>query len=381
MPSIRHLSILPRFLLPALLSSLIGKTNGFPLSAGDAVIHAIPPTCTTLPGGSSSCIVGINTVPPLITLDGGYQWLTVEPTTTTESGSTLTTNKAVWTATQTSYLDLISITTTASNGATTVSVSTEYVSFITTTTASAGAAPTVLIAGAVIAPALLGSLQPIVDGAGGKTAEDIGSEILSKFANETFNAAITEGEATQLGEAILVLGGTAAGVYIPFALQPYLANINVAPVGPQKSPSANSPTTATSSATSTVTVTAIEDPPYSNYLNFQVGMTASGPTPTTDDFIPPPTAQCSPSNAGVDVIEAQALVNKFCTGLDLSKSSSTTIQGNATGLQDTYGSSIFFSFNQTANTCSLGCNTSYAQIISSCKFDIFISQLYTTKKD
>jgi hypothetical protein len=139
-----HLFSRPLFLL-ALLLSCIGSTIGIPLLADSAVIHAIQPTCTTI-GSSTSCNVGINTVPPLVTLDGGYQWLTIELTTTTESGSTLTTNEAVWTASQTSYLGVESITTTAANGATTVSTSTEYISFITTTTAPAGAAPTALIA-------------------------------------------------------------------------------------------------------------------------------------------------------------------------------------------------------------------------------------------
>jgi len=128
-----HLSSLPPFLLLALLSSLIGKTNGIPLSADNAIIHAVQPACTTLQGDSTSCNVGINTVPSLVTLDGGYEWLTIQPTTITESGSTLKTNEAVWTAVQTSYLDVKPVTTTATNGATTVSTSTEYVSFITTT--------------------------------------------------------------------------------------------------------------------------------------------------------------------------------------------------------------------------------------------------------
>jgi hypothetical protein len=73
---------------------------------------------------------------------------------------------------------------------------------------------------------------------------------------------------------------------------------------------------------------------------------------------------------GVDVVVAQALANKFCTGLDLSKSSRASIQGNATGLPDPYGSSMFFNFSQTADTCYLGCNTSYTQIISACKLNI-----------
>ncbi|KIM98737.1 hypothetical protein OIDMADRAFT_57081 [Oidiodendron maius Zn] len=379
MSSLLYLPSPLTFLLLALLSSLIGKTNGIPLSAGNTVIHAVEPSCTTLPGGSSSCNVGINTIPPLVTLDGGYQWLTVQPTTTIESGSTLTTNKAVWTATQTSYLGVTPITTTATNGATTVSTSTEYVSFITTTTAPAGAAPTALIAAAIIAPALVATLQPIVDSAGGKTAEAIGLDIVSTLAKS--GIVLTADEAIQLGVIILAVGLVVPGIlgvglYHPFPMTPYIWNINIAPNPPSNSPTATLPTTTTTSS-AVETVTAIGDPPYSDYLYFfQFDMTASGPTPTGDDFAssttstrPASTAQCTPSNDSIDVVEAQALANKFCTDLDLSKSSNVTIQGNATGLQNTYGSSIFFNFSKTANTCDLGCNISYTQIITACEFN------------
>jgi len=162
MSLVLYLSSLPPFLPLALLSSLIGKTNGIPLSAENDIIHAVQPTCTTLQGGSTSCNVGINTLPSLVTLNGGYEWLTVQPTTITESGSTLTTNEAVWVAVQTSYLDVEPVPITVTDGATTVSTSTAYVSFITSTTAAAGAAPTALIAAAIIAPALVGTLQPSV---------------------------------------------------------------------------------------------------------------------------------------------------------------------------------------------------------------------------
>jgi hypothetical protein len=363
-----HLSSLLHFVLFALLSSLIGRTNGIPLSAEDAIIHAIQPTCTTLQGGSTSCNVGINTLPSLVSLDGGYEWLTVQPTTITESGSTLTTNEAVWTAVQTSYLDVETVTTTATNGATTVSTSTAYVSIITTTTAAAGAAPTALIAAAIIAPALIATLQPIVDSAGGKTAEAIGSEIVSTLAQS--GVVLTLDEATQLATVILAVGvlntaGPAIHLYQSFQLTPYIGNVNVAP---------NPPLVSVSTTSSAVgTVTAIVDPPYTDYQDYQVVMTASGPTPTSDDFAPLVTAQCNPSNVGADVEVFEALANKFCTGLDLSKDSSSTLPGSASGLQGADGISVLFNFSQTADTCALGCNASYAQIVTSCKFDISIS--------
>ena len=378
------MALLLPFVLFALLLSFIGRANGTPLSAGNGVIHAIKPTCISLQGDITSCNVGINSVPPLVTLDGGYQWLTVEPTTTTESGSTLTTNEAVWTAAQTSYLDIKPITTTVTNGAITVLTSTQYVSFITTTTAPAGAAPTALIAAVVIAPVLVVTLQPIVDNASGKTAEAIGLEIVTILAKSGF--VLTVDDATQLGAVILTAGLVApstAGAYLykSFPLKPYLGNINITPNRPSKT----TPSLLTSSPTTSPvkTVTAIGDRPYSDYQDYDFGLTASGPTPTSDDFAtstPSATAKCNQSNAGVDVVVFNALANKFCTGLDLSKSSSTTIQGNATGLQNTYGSSIFFNFSQTANTCALGCNASYAKIVTSCKFDIFTSQLPIANK-
>ncbi|KIM99170.1 hypothetical protein OIDMADRAFT_30801 [Oidiodendron maius Zn] len=369
MASVHRLSSLLLFLLPALLLlSLIGKTTGIPLSAGGDVIHAIQPTCTTLPGGSTSCNVGINTIPPLVTLDGGYQWLTVEPTTTTDSGSTLTTNEAVWTASQISYLTAEHITIT-SNGATIVSTSTEYVSFITTTTSPAGTAPTALIAAAIIAPALVGTLQPIVDSAGRKTVADIASEIVSAFASS--GVVLSKDQSSQLATVLLAYGlivGAQAGshVYHSYTIKPYLANINVMP-----NPPSNPLPTTVQTTSSLKTATVIADPAYTNYKDFQgVVIIASGPTPTDGDLgaststSPAATAKCTPSNGSVDVVEAQALANKFCTGLDLSKSSSTAIQGNATGLQNTYGSSILFNFSQTANTCNLGCNMAYNQIIT-----------------
>ncbi|KAF8847572.1 hypothetical protein BDZ45DRAFT_754766 [Acephala macrosclerotiorum] len=377
MSLVLHLSSLPLFLPLALLPSLIGKTNGIPLSAENAIIHAVQPTCTTLQGGSTSCNVGINSLPSLITLDGGYEWLTVQPTTITESGSTLTTNEAVWTAVQTSYLDVEPVTTTATNGATTVSTSTAYVSFITTTTAAAGAAPTALIAAAIIAPALVATLQPIVDSAGGKTAEAIGSEIISTLAQS--GVVLTTEEATQLGTVILAVGlhGAAAAanhLYQTFPLTPYIANINVAPNPPQNSATASPSSSTTSSAVETAT--AIVDPPYSDYQDYQVIMTVSGPTPTSDDLasststaLPSATAQCNTSNVGAAVEVVGALANKFCTGLDLSKDSSSTLPGSASGLQGADGITVLFNFSQTANTCALGCNASYAQIVTSCEFN------------
>ncbi|KAL3418719.1 hypothetical protein PVAG01_10435 [Phlyctema vagabunda] len=154
---------------------------------------------------------------------------------TTMSESTVSTNLAVWTAIQTSYLDVITVTTTDTNDVTFTSASTQYMSFVTTTTGAAGTAPTALIVAAVIAPASIAPLQPIVDIASGKTVAALGTEILSALAKE--------------------------GILL---------------------------------TTPAPDVTAIVDPPYPDYLDFQVPIFASEPTPTSDDFAPtqvPPEGQ------------------------------------------------------------------------------------------
>lgn len=188
---------------------------------------------------------------------------------------------------------------------------------------------------------------------------------------------LTKDQSSQLATVLLAYGliaGAAAGkhIYQSYTMKPYLANINVVP-----NPPSNPTQTAVQPTSSLKTIMAIGDPAYTNYKDFQGAViTASGPTPTDDGDLgiststrPAATAQCTPSNESVDVVEVQALANKFCTGLDISKSSSATIQGNATGLQNTYRSSIFFNFSQTANTCDLGCNISYTQIITACEFN------------
>ena len=295
--------------LPSFLHALLHILLFSLVSAGDAVIEAIAPACTTLSNGLTTCNVGVNTVPPLVSLDGGYQWLTVEPTTITLSGSTVSTNEAVWTAIQTSYLDVITVTTTGTNGVTSTSASTEYISFVTTTTGSAGAAPTAFIVAAVIAPALIVSLQPIVDEAGGKTVAALGTEILSALAKG--NILLTAYEAEQLGAVIIAAGttftlvGTTKFLYSSFRLSSYIVNINIEP-----NPS---PTKTTSSTTSSATpdVTAIVDPPYPDYLDFQVLIFPSGPTPTSDDFAP---TQVPPGGR-----KSQSLENlvSFSTGTDI----------------------------------------------------------------
>jgi hypothetical protein len=115
-------------------------------------------------------------------------------------------------------------------------------------------------------------------------------------------------------------------------------------------------------------------------------MTPSGETPTSDDFasrssttLPLATAQCNPSTAGAATEVVGVLPNIFCTGLDLSKDNRSTLLGVSYSLLGADGISVLFSFSQTANTCALGRNASYAQMVTSCKSDIFISQLPIAK--
>jgi hypothetical protein len=71
------------------------------ISIASGAVLAVEPSCTTDATGSTSCNVGINTVPTFASLDGGYQWLTDEVTTTSISGSLITETIPVFTATET----------------------------------------------------------------------------------------------------------------------------------------------------------------------------------------------------------------------------------------------------------------------------------------
>ena len=70
------------------------------LSLVQAEIKAIQPSCVTNAAGSTSCHVGVNTVPTFASLDGAYQWLTDEVQTTSVSGALTTETVPVFTATQ-----------------------------------------------------------------------------------------------------------------------------------------------------------------------------------------------------------------------------------------------------------------------------------------
>ncbi len=83
----------------------------------------------------------------------------------------------------------------------------------------------------------------------------------------------------------------------------------------------------------------------------------------------------STTGAAAEVFEA--LANKFCTALDLSKDSSSTLLGSASASQ---GADLYCSTSaKTADTCALGYTASYTQIVTTYKFYIFGSYLPIVK--
>lgn len=142
-----------RLLLLCALSTLFHlKTHAKPIDIDDPKIDAILPSCVTLTSGSTSCNIGINPVPTLDpSLDGGYQWISIEPTTIVNSGTVIATDEGVWTKSETNYVSIIPVTTTI-GGSIVTSTSTGYFDFITeTAVAEAGG-------GAVIAAVVIGKL-------------------------------------------------------------------------------------------------------------------------------------------------------------------------------------------------------------------------------
>lgn len=126
------------------------RTNANPV---DDRIDAILPSCITLTSGSTSCRVGINPVPTLgPSLDGGYQWISIEPTTIVDSGTVVATDEGVWTKSETGFVLIVPVTTTI-GGSVVTSTSTAYFDFITEiAVAEAGG-------GAVIAAVVIGKFS------------------------------------------------------------------------------------------------------------------------------------------------------------------------------------------------------------------------------
>lgn len=167
----------------------------------DVVIAAISPRCTTDTTGSTSCNVGVNPVPTFQSLDGGYQWLSAELITETDSrGVIKTTTSRSWTAVETNFLT--ASVSTKTNGADTITTTTtSYVSFITAQPTVNGNVGDAVIAGVVLAPAIVAAVQAVTDGAAGMTVEEVASRLSS--ALELKKVTLTAGDLQRLSNFIL----------------------------------------------------------------------------------------------------------------------------------------------------------------------------------
>jgi len=194
---------------------------------------AVVPSCSTDAAGSTSCNIGIDPITTLgPILDEGYQWLTQETVIVTVLGIPIIESTAVFTATETNFLDIASITTTNLVGATTTSIETQYVSFITATPSVNGVAAAAVIAGVVIAPALVASPQAIADASAGKTLQQISDEITAAFG--ITKPTLSQGTVEVLAKFMFAaLGGAGVGVG--------LGNINIGPLWTGPTIPANEP--------------------------------------------------------------------------------------------------------------------------------------------
>lgn len=279
MLTLNRLSLL--CVLPTLLH---GKTHASPIKDQ---IDAIAPSCTTLASGSTTCNVGINSLPTLgPSLDGGYQWISIEPTTIMDSGTVIATDEGVWTNTQTDYVTVAPVTTTVS-GSTITSTSTGYFSFITETAVGQAGGP--VIAAVVIAPAVIPALQPVADSivASTATVTSIANQIVKQLGAAGF--VISSADATNMATVLLTMSlSTSAFIANRLHKLPsWLPSLSVKP--PMNTPKTTHPkTTPSSTKTSssiTSTVTAIAFPPYSNWrdLTIPVGI-PTGPIPSGTDL-------------------------------------------------------------------------------------------------
>jgi hypothetical protein len=273
---------------------------------------AIVPSCSTDATGSTSCNIGINPIPTLgLTLDGGYQWLTQETVTYTVFGLPIIEQTEVFTATETNFLDVTTITATDTAGVTVTNIETLYVSFITATPSANGVPAAAVVAGVVIAPALIASLQTIADTAAGKTLQQITDEITAAFALK--KATIASWDAQTLAHYLFyAVGGAAAVGGIVVALKP----VTIVPFWTATTISMNGPSFTTTSSSSTsspqesgtaapVGVSSTE-PVYTAimkypYTAWQAILAIPPPTaifPASPSSIP--TASCHASNIGID---------------------------------------------------------------------------------
>ncbi len=343
---------------------------------------AIVPSCSTNAAGSTSCNIGINPVPTLgPILDGGYQWLTQETVTHTVFGLPIVEPTEVFTATETNFLDVTTRTTTDTAGVTVTNIETQYVSFITATPSANGVAAAAVIAGVVIAPALIASLQTIADTAASKTLQQITGEITAAFGLK--KATISSGDAQTLAKYIsLAVGGVGiAGVVFP------LKPVTIAPfwTATMMPTSELSFTTTSSSSTSSPqergtaapvslssaepVYTAIMKYPYKAWQSILAISVPTATFPTSPSSMP--TASCHATNLGIDPGVANEMAKFFCdqSSLEFSKSQSKDVFGSNLSPPVSVSSGIFVHFNYASadGTCALSCVESYKQMIKSCE--------------
>ncbi|KAI9854925.1 MAG: hypothetical protein M1824_006494 [Vezdaea acicularis] len=335
----------------------------------DVGIEAIRPGCTNLAGGSTSCHVGVNPVPPDPALAGGD--LSPTTITLTESGSVTTIASETWTASETNFLGVTTISSTDSAGSTVATTSTQYISFITTTQSSDGAVGSAVIGGVVIAPALVPLLQTIADSAAGKSTEDLTNAV--SLALTGAKVVLPQGDITRIVQTIAAVAALGGTLKIAFKIAPYLTF----------PPSARLPIpTPSSSSSEEPIVTAAVDPPYTNWEDIKRDFTTpSGPTPTEDDLAPTPS--CSGSNTGTDPGFANQLAAVFCdpSKTDFKQDASKELSGSDLDPKQTNfpGISILFDYKHDTGSCSLDCVDNYKNMINTCESVYVWQQLYELK--
>lgn len=270
-------------------------------------------------------------------------------------------------------LDVVSVTVT-NNGATSTTVQTEYLSWITATpTSNGGGAGTAVIAGVIIAPALIATVQKVADGASGKTVSQIADDLRSAF--KTSKILLTPGDvqglAVFIGAAVAANGAKVIiSVYWTGPTAPLTATVTGSPTSSSSSSSSSGRVGAAKSThdvdtTAGPTVTAIMKLPYDDWQAI-LGLGMPPAEPETESK-----TQCSKGGeAGTDPETANELAAKFCTGskLDFSKDQSKTLGGSDLSPSvDLEGVSIQFGYKHDTGKCSLNCTASYSSIIAHCK--------------
>jgi hypothetical protein len=266
-------------------------------------------------------------------------------------------------------------------------VETQYVSFITATpTVNGAAAAAAVVAGVVIAPALIGSIQTVADAAAGKTVQMIAQELADIF--KLRKVTLTPGDLQSLSNYVLNAVTAAAAVkgaklavsaYWTPATAPLAASVTLTVTTSTGSSTTSSSTggaggggsTAQVSATtsnSEPTITAIMKRPYEGWPSILAAPITGDQIPISDTDAQPP--QCEESKIGIDPGIAKSLATQFCTGssVDFTKDATKTLGGS--DLQpnvDLDGVSIQFDYKHASGTCTQDCASSYAQMITSCK--------------